>query len=180
MLGFTEGPHLYKRGGYYYLLTAEGGTDWGHAVTMARSRELTGTYELHPDVYILTSRNRPDIELQRAGHADMVETPEGETFIVHLCGRPIPNRGRCALGRETAIQRMVWASDGWLRTLDGAGVPLPELAAHHCRSTFSPSRPRARTSKVSRCRSSFSAAVSVARRAFQPHGPARTSPALRL
>ena len=47
-LGLTEGPHLYKRGGYYYLLTAEGGTGWGHAVTMARSRELTGPYELHP------------------------------------------------------------------------------------------------------------------------------------
>src|SRR6476660_9863238 len=63
-LGFTEAPHLYKRNGYYYLLTAEGGTGWGHAVTMARSRELTGPYELHPEVDILTSRNRPDIELQ--------------------------------------------------------------------------------------------------------------------
>ena len=42
-IGFTEGPHLYKRNGYYYLLTAEGGTGWGHAVTMARSRELDRT-----------------------------------------------------------------------------------------------------------------------------------------
>jgi xylan 1,4-beta-xylosidase len=68
-LGFTEGPHLYKRDGYYHLLTAEGGTNFGHAVTMARSRELTGPYELHPDAQVLTSRNRPDVELQRAGHA---------------------------------------------------------------------------------------------------------------
>jgi xylan 1,4-beta-xylosidase len=128
-LGFTEGPHIYKRNGYYYLLTAEGGTGWGHAVTMARSRELTGPYELHPDVYILTSRNRPDLELQRAGHADLVETQNGETYMVHLCGRPIRNRGRCILGRETAIQKMVWSPDGWLRTIDGKGVPYLEAAA---------------------------------------------------
>jgi xylan 1,4-beta-xylosidase len=76
-IGLTEGPHLYKRNGYYYLLTAEGGTGWGHAVTLARSKFLTGPYDLHPDGYILTSRDRPDVELQRAGHADLVETPNG-------------------------------------------------------------------------------------------------------
>ena len=128
-IGFTEGPHLYRRNGYYYLLTAEGGTGWGHAVTMARSRELRGPYELHPDVYILTARDRPDVELQRAGHADLVETQHGETYMVHLCGRPVRNRGRCTLGRETAIQRMVWSEDGWLRTADGEGVPRMDVAA---------------------------------------------------
>ncbi len=125
-LGFTEAPHLYKRNGYYYLLTAEGGTGWGHAVTMARSRQLTGPYELHPDTHILTSRHRPDVALQRAGHADLVDTPEGETFIVYLCGRPLRNRGRCTLGRETAIQPMTWGDDGWLRTTDGQGLPMLE------------------------------------------------------
>ena len=128
-IGFTEGPHLYKRDGWYYLVTAEGGTGWGHAVTMARSRELTGPYELHPDVYILTSRHRPDMELHRAGHADLVETQEGQTYMVHLCGRPLRNRGRCTLGRETAIQRMAWSADGWLRTADGEGLPRSEVAA---------------------------------------------------
>ena len=128
-LGFTEGPHLYKRGGYYYLLTAEGGTGWGHAVTCARSRELWGPYELHPDKYILTSRHRPDIELQRAGHGDLVETQHGETYMVHLCGRPLRNRGRCTLGRETAIQKMKWGDDGWLRTADGEGLPYSEVEA---------------------------------------------------
>ena len=58
-IGFTEAPHLYKRNGYYYLITAEGGTGWGHAITMARSRSLTGPYELHPDKYIVTARDRP-------------------------------------------------------------------------------------------------------------------------
>ncbi|MEO8367948.1 MAG: glycoside hydrolase family 43 protein [Candidatus Solibacter sp.] len=128
-IGLTEGPHLYRRGGYYYLLTAEGGTGWGHAITMARSRDLLGPYELHPEGYVLTSRDRPDIELQRAGHADLVETQGGETYMVHLCGRPLRNRGRCTLGRETAIQRMEWSADGWLRTADGGGVPRVEVPA---------------------------------------------------
>jgi xylan 1,4-beta-xylosidase len=128
-LGFTEAPHLYKRNGWYYLLTAEGGTGWGHAVTMARSRQLTGPYELHPDTHILSSRHRPDVELQRAGHADLVETQNGETCIVYLCGRPLRNRGRCTLGRETAIQPMTWGADGWLRTTDGQGLAQTEVAA---------------------------------------------------
>jgi xylan 1,4-beta-xylosidase len=125
-IAFTEGPHLYRRGGWYYLLTAEGGTGWGHAVTLARSRKITGPYELHPDTHILTARHRPDVELQRAGHADLVETQDGETYMVYLCGRPLRNRGRCTLGRETAIQKMVWGNDGWLRTLDGQGIPTLE------------------------------------------------------
>ena len=128
-LGFTEAPHLYKRNGWYYLLTAEGGTNWNHAVTMARSRKLTGPYELHPDTYIMSARQRPDCELQRAGHADLVETQNGETYMVYLCGRPLRNRGRCTLGRESAIQKMVWGEDGWLRTLDGQGVPTVETPA---------------------------------------------------
>ena len=129
LLGLTEAPHLYKRNGWYYLLTAEGGTSWGHAVTMARSRNLIGPYELHPDTYIMSARHRPDVELQRAGHADLVETQNGETYLVYLCGRPLRNRGRCTLGRETAIQKMVWGKDDWLRTLDGQGTPTLETPA---------------------------------------------------
>ena len=134
-IGLTEGPHVYQRGGYYHLLVAEGGTSWGHAATMARSRSLAGPYELHPDTYALTARHRPDVELQRAGHADIVETPNGETYMVFLCGRPLRNRGRCTLGRETSIQKMQWCADGWLRTADGKGlptidVPAPALPAH--------------------------------------------------
>jgi xylan 1,4-beta-xylosidase len=128
-LGFTEAPHLYKRKGWYYLVTAEGGTGWGHAVTMARSRKLTGPYELHPDTHILSARHRPDAELQRAGHADLVETQNGETYMVYLCGRPLRNRGRCTLGRETAIQKMNWGADDWLRTMDGQGIPSIETPA---------------------------------------------------
>jgi xylan 1,4-beta-xylosidase len=128
-LGFTEAPHLYKREGWYYLITAEGGTNWNHAVTMARSRNLTGPYELHPDTYLMSARQRPDSELQRAGHASLVETQGGETYMAYLVGRPLRNRGRCTLGRETAIQKMVWSEDGWLRTLDGQGIPTVETPA---------------------------------------------------
>src|SRR5207248_1099393 len=70
-IGFTEGPHLYKHGGYYHLIVAEGGTFWGHAVTMARSRSIEGPYELHPDTYVLTARDRPDSALHRAGHGSL-------------------------------------------------------------------------------------------------------------
>jgi xylan 1,4-beta-xylosidase len=128
-LGFTEAPHLYKRDGWYYLLTAEGGTNWNHAVTMARSRHLTGPYELHPDTYIMSARQRPDCELQRAGHASLAETQNGETYMVYLVGRPLRNRRRCTLGRETAIQKTVWGKDGWLRTLDGQAIPTVETPA---------------------------------------------------
>jgi xylan 1,4-beta-xylosidase len=140
-IGFTEAPHLYKRNGYYYLITAEGGTGWGHAMTMARSRTLTGPYELHPDKYIVTARGRPDAALQRAGHGDLVETRAGDTYAVYLCGRPLPGRGRCVLGRETAIQKMVWGKDDWLWTRDGSGTPELETPAPALPAAPFPARP---------------------------------------
>ena len=120
-LGLTEGPHLYRREGYYYLVTAEGGTGYRHAVTMARSREITGPYELHPDWHVVSSRFFPDAPLQRCGHGDFVETPAGEVYVVHLTGRPLAGLNRCTLGRETAIQKAQWGEDGWLRL---CGDPL--------------------------------------------------------
>lgn len=140
-LGLTEGPHLYKRGGFYHLITAEGGTGWGHAVTMARASKIDGPYELHPDVHVLGARHRPDVALQRAGHADLVDTPDGSTYMVYLCGRPLPNRGRCTLGRETAIQKMVWGEDGWLRTIAGDGLPSLETEAPGVAAPTAPNPP---------------------------------------
>jgi xylan 1,4-beta-xylosidase len=122
-LGFTEGPHLYKREGWYHLLVAEGGTGRDHAVTMARSRSLLGPYEPHPDGPVLTAANRPASPLARTGHGDLVETPDGETWMAYLCGRPLPGADTCVLGRETALQRMAWGTDGWLRTLRGDALP---------------------------------------------------------
>jgi xylan 1,4-beta-xylosidase len=142
-LGLTEAPHIHKRNGWYYLLVAEGGTGWGHAETVARSRTLLGPYEVHPDGPLVTSRDRPDAELQRAGHADWVETPEGETYLVHLCGRPLRNRGRCTLGRETAIQRVLWGEDEWPRLAHGDAAPALSIAAPDLPAyAFSPEKTR--------------------------------------
>lgn len=66
-LGITEAPHLFKRNGYYYLLTAEGGTFYNHAMTMARSKNIDGPYELDPYGYLLTSKDHQDLPIQRAG-----------------------------------------------------------------------------------------------------------------
>ena len=128
-LGFTEGPHLYKKHGYYYLLTAEGGTGLGHAVTMARSGNIEGTYKVDPRNPVITSKNDPTLTIQKAGHADFVETQNGETYMVHLCGRPLPTRGVCTLGRETCIQKMVWTEDKWLRLEQGRNMPLSKVTA---------------------------------------------------
>lgn len=126
-LGFTEGPHLYEHGGWYYLMTAEGGTGYDHCVTVARSRNLTGPYEVDPENPILTSKDTPDTYLQRAGHADLVETQNGEWYMVHLCGRPLPEPRACVLGRETAVQKMEWTPDGWIRPVGGR-IPARETA----------------------------------------------------
>ncbi len=123
-LGFTEGPHLYKRDGWYHLLVAEGGTERNHAVVMARSRTLFGPYEPHPDGAVLTAKDRPDAPLQRTGHGDLVDSADGTTWLAYLCGRPLPASDRCVLGRETAIQPMRWGEDGWLRTLEGDALPV--------------------------------------------------------
>lgn len=123
-LGLVEAPHMYKRNGWYYLLTAEGGTGYGHASTLCRSRDIWGPYELHPQEHILTSKDTPFIALQRAGHGDVVDTPQGKTYIVHLTGRPIGQDRRCTLGRETAIQEAYWGDDDWLYVKNG---PAPSL-----------------------------------------------------
>ena len=134
-LGLTEAPHLYRHKGWYHLIVAEGGTGWNHAVTMARSRTLRGPYELHPDGPVLTSRDRPDAPLHRAGHADLVEMGDGSWWMAYLCGRPLPGRGRCVMGRETAIQPVVWGEDGWLRTVAGDAMPQLEAPAPRAPTT---------------------------------------------
>jgi xylan 1,4-beta-xylosidase len=127
--GFTEGPHLYKRDGWYHLLVAEGGTGWGHAVVMARSRDLMGPYELHPEGVVLSAGGRRDGPLARAGHGDLVELADGTPWMAYLCGRPLSGRQRCVLGRETALQPMRWCEDGWLRTMTVDAAPDPRPPA---------------------------------------------------
>lgn len=125
-LGLTEAPHFYRKGAYYYLITAEGGTEYGHAVTVARSKQITGPYEVHPDNPILTVRNHPSAPLQKVGHADLVQTQDGDWYIVFLVGRPLTEQGFCILGRETAIEQLAWSDDGWPYLLTGK-VPRTEV-----------------------------------------------------
>ncbi|MGW4372534.1 glycoside hydrolase family 43 protein [Streptomyces albidoflavus] len=114
-LAHTEAPHLYRRDGWYYLLTAEGGTSWAHAVTVARSRTLTGPYEPDPAGPLLTSYRHPELALQKAGHGSLVATQDGEWYLAHLTARPVTPLGACVMGRETALQRVEWSADGWPR-----------------------------------------------------------------
>lgn len=140
-LGLTEGPHLYRRNGYYYLMTAEGGTGYRHAVSLARSHSLAGPYELHPQWHVVTSRFFADAPLQRAGHGDIVETQHGETYLVHLTGRPIAGLQRCPLGRETAIQKACWDEDGWLRLSGETLAPQEQVPAPPLPASPFPSEP---------------------------------------
>lgn len=131
-----EGPNLYKRDGWYYLMLAEGGTGWNHGISMARSRSIDGPYELDPQHSVLTSRDDLTLPLQKAGHGELVETQQGEWYLAHLCARPIPPGRHSILGRETAIQKVKWTSDGWLRLEHGGtdakvDVPAPKGLSLH-------------------------------------------------
>ncbi len=127
--GLVEGPHLFRRGDWVYLTVAEGGTGYSHAVTMARSRTVRGPYELHPETFLLTSKDAPDAPLQRAGHGQIVETPDGESYHTHLCSRPLPGTRASPLGRETALQLLAWGEDDWPRLAHGGLVPAVEVPA---------------------------------------------------
>ena len=126
-LGKTEGPHLYQKDGYYYLLMAEGGTEYGHAMSLARSRNITGPYETHPDNPFISASQAPDHPLQKTGHGDFVETTNGEWYAVFLTGRPLSKLGRCITGRETAIEQFVWSEDGWPRLTQSGSLPRLEV-----------------------------------------------------
>lgn len=125
-LGFTEGPHLYKRNDFYYLILAEGGTEYGHAETVMRSKNISGPYEPHPENPILTARNSPEYELQKAGHASFVETQNGDWFVTFLVSRPLTMQGRCILGRETAIEEIIW-KDNWPYLKSESNLPRLEI-----------------------------------------------------
>jgi xylan 1,4-beta-xylosidase len=110
--GLTEGPHLYKVGEFYYLFVAEGGTEYDHAETVARSRNLAGPYETHPQTHLVSAMQSPDAYLQKTGHGSLAQAADGRWWFACLCGRPLPGTRRCPLGRETAINEILW-EDGW-------------------------------------------------------------------
>ncbi len=136
-IGITEGPHLLRREGWVYLITAEGGTSERHAVSVARSRDLHGPYELHPENPLLTSYQDENRVLWSAGHGSLVETAGGDWFMAHLCQRPLQRPGRLVLdrevnksvplGRETALQAIAWREDGWPVLAGGGNRPSMKI-----------------------------------------------------
>lgn len=131
-LGKVEGARIYYHNEYYYLMTAEGGTFYEHAVTLSRSRDIWGPYEAHPNKVVLTSAYNPENPLQKAGHASLIQDHHGFWYIAYLVGRPLPHIKRCPLGREAAIQKVEWGEDGWLY-LEGGDVQPEQVvnAPHH-------------------------------------------------
>jgi xylan 1,4-beta-xylosidase len=112
-LKFPEAPHLYRHGGYWYLMIAEGGTERGHGISIARGTSPSGPFESNPANPILSARStsRP---IQNTGHGDLIETPSGGWAIVCLGMRPTGmTQAFSALGRETFITDARWEDD-WL------------------------------------------------------------------
>lgn len=142
---FLEGPHIFKRNGWYYLFSADTGTGEDHGQTIQRAKNIWGPYEMYKAEFmsrhsdneaysILTSRHHESVLLQKSGHCDLVETPKGEWYAVHLCGRTMgdrnpenssrfPNCRRYMTGRETAVQKMRWTEDDWLVLDCGGNTP---------------------------------------------------------
>ncbi len=130
-------------------MCAEGGTGYNHCVTMGRAGDVWGpyekdscnpivtsapgnSYERHDPDHLKPKYFNPDTVLQKCGHGSYVELPNGEAYLVHIAARPFVPELRCTLGRETAIQKMMWTRDGWLRMADGGNlakteVPKPSL-----------------------------------------------------
>lgn len=127
-IGLVEGPHLYTKDGYYYLITAEGGTEYEHAATVARSKHIDGPYEICPHGPLTRAYKVDDAPLKKSGHGSLVETPDGDWYFAHLCGRPIDGK-HCPLGRETAIQKVIWTEDGWPQLEHGGSVPALNVPA---------------------------------------------------
>lgn len=121
--GTTEGPNIMKHNDWYYLVCAEGGTGFGHCVTVVRSKSIYGPYEECPYNPIMTSSGK-DCPLQRAGHAQVIKGQDGNWYMAHLCSRPVDEFS--ILGRETGIQNVHWTEDEWFllsRNIEGS----PEL-----------------------------------------------------
>lgn len=128
---WPEGPHIYKINGQYYLMISEGGTDYHHAVTIARSQTINGPYVGNPGNPVLTHRHiGRSCPITNTGHADWVETQNGEWWMVCLASRPYGGYYR-NLGRETFLAPVLW-EDGWPIVSPGTGrmefsYPIPNL-----------------------------------------------------
>jgi beta-xylosidase len=109
---WPEGPHIYKKDGYYYLLIAEGGTAQNHAVTIARSKSITGPYEANPANPILTNRNT-DAYFTRVGHGDLFDDTNGNWWAIVLSSRSGVAYDNMPMGREAVMAPARWDEGEW-------------------------------------------------------------------
>jgi alpha-N-arabinofuranosidase len=140
-----EAPHLYRRGGWYYLLIAEGGTNIGHIATIGRGPSPRGPFEPCPHNPILTHRDKLFEPIQACGHGDLVEAPDGSWWMVFLGVRK--SRGLTHifhhLGRETFLAPVRWTKDGWPVVNGGEPIrtPMP-VDLPHAPHPWPPPAPR--------------------------------------
>ncbi len=124
---YPEAPHIYKRNGWYYLMLAEGGTEYGHMETLQRARNIYGPYEPCPHNPILSHggncRDPLSTAIQATGHADIVEDQNGNWWLVCLGIRPIGAMLH-NLGRETFLSPMHWTGDDWIQVGDHGRIRL--------------------------------------------------------
>lgn len=120
---YPEGPHLYKKDGYYYLLISEGGTELAHHLTIARSRDIYGPYEANPANPILTNCNHKgeSKQIQGCGHGDFVQDTEGNWWVVFLAYRNFEGSYH-HLGRETYLAPVSWKAGEWPTVYDGNAI----------------------------------------------------------
>lgn len=112
---FLESPHLYKINGRYYLMAAEGGTEYGHMVTVARSDTVWGEFVSCPDNPILTNRNKAPYIIQGAGHGDLIQDAHGDWHILCLGFRQLGEWSAYHnLGREVFLVPAEFTEDGWI------------------------------------------------------------------
>ena len=111
---YPEGPHIYKKDGYYYLLLAEGGTEHGHHVNILRSKNLFGPYEPNPANPILSHFNMKmqNSPIQGLGHADLVQATDGSWWMICL-GYRTSGYLQHVMGRETMLAPVQWEPGGW-------------------------------------------------------------------
>jgi alpha-N-arabinofuranosidase len=130
-----EAPHIYKKDGWYYLLLAEGGTEYGHRVTVQRATDIWGPYEGDPENPILTHMELNSNPIQATGHADIFDDTEGNWWMVCLGFRTLDGAQYHTLGRETFLTPITWRDGEWPQVagkqialeMDG---PLPSQAEH--------------------------------------------------
>lgn len=121
---YLESPHLYKIKGQYYLMAAEGGTEYGHMVVYAKGPTVNGPFTNYPGNPVLTNRNLGGYVIQGCGHGDLVEDEKGNFWMVHLAFRQIDRWLPFHItGREVCLAPVTFGEDGWF-TAGVGGLPL--------------------------------------------------------